>query len=188
MSGRGDNIGVMHDDQTQEELDLHYGETGPVVAAWAWLDAVFTQQDLAAAWPLMDTPLRELLARDFVDANAQHPYVVPLDKVELVRDLVSVPSSHELWIPFAEIQIRKLRDRLDWITSVETLGAASRPRVVGIDVEAVVILNTNGDTIRFESDQIIVGEVLTLHLRNTRCEDGWLVTVGGDFIEPELRR
>ncbi len=116
-----------------------------------WVEAVMDDGDLAAAWRLTDPVLRLVLAQDWVWTNRHHP-AIGEDRSweELAQGLAAVPPEHQLWHAFAA----ELLDRWHrmWTGfSARTWLAWDEPEVIGLDLEMVTFLESDGgNPVRFE--------------------------------------
>jgi hypothetical protein len=155
--------------QSEEELEAHYGPSGPVAAAVDFL-ALIAERDLRAAWPKIDPNLRLCLTQAWLYANRSHPVVANYDGEQVAGALADLSFDHELWLPFEETQLRELRE---WMGDFHpsTWGAASRPRPIGADTELVKFFPTGGEVLLIETPTLLENG-LALLMRRT--PDGWL--------------
>ena len=161
----------MDDEQSLEELEAHYGPSGPVTAASDWLD-LLTEGDLETAWPRTDRELREDLARAWAQANTVHPALEGYTEDELTEALSrETPQEHPLWRAFAETQLDEFHGSFgDWASGA--YGAASRPRPIPPDKEVVIFIDTRTGPTRIETLTLIEDPIaLTLRHDGSR----WLV-------------
>jgi hypothetical protein len=161
--------------QSQEELDAHFGPSGPVTAAADWLYLV-TSGDLRQAWPRTDPTLRLVLAQAWLWANRSHVLVRPYDIEEAAPRLAGLTFDHELWPHFEETQVGEFAenfgdyDRSRW-------GAGSRPRPIPPDYEIVKFFDTDGQVLHFDEPTFIEGGIKLL-VRST--PEGWVVAGFGE--------
>lgn len=139
-------------------------------------------RDLVAAWRLTDPVLRLVLAQDWVWTNRHHP-MIGHDRSwdEVARGLASVPPEHELWDTFAEELVNRYHKMWAGFSS-RTWAAWDQPEVVGLDLEMVTFLESDGGPVRFEPGRSALARRFAL--RHTG--DGWLVASvsGGQMFVP----
>ena len=159
--------------------------TGPETAQAAarrWVKALMDDGDLAAAWPLTDPVLRLVLAQDWVWTNRHHPQIGH-DRSwdELARALAAVAPEHELWPTFAAELITRYHKMWEGF-STRTWATWDQPEVVGLDLEMVTFLESDGRPVRFEPGRSSLARRFAL--RHT--DEGWLVASvsGGQMFVP----
>jgi hypothetical protein len=150
----------------------------PQEAATRWVEAVMDREDLAAAWPLTDPTLRLVLAQDWVWMHRHHPTIGhDTSWDEVARGLAACPPEHPLWEAFAEELVSRWRKI--WAGfSAGTWAAWQEPEVVGLDLEMVTFLESDGlRPVRFEPGRSALARRFAL--RHTG--DGWrLASVSGE--------
>jgi hypothetical protein len=157
--------------QSQEELDAHYGPSGPVEAARRWLVRVLEDHDLAGAWPSTDAKLRLMMTQAWTWANRSGLRLAPEDARRLGEELAGERGpDHLLWSSFADTQIREFQETWGDFDP-DTWSVASRPRPTIFDHELVLFTDTAGAVMTFEEPTLIfaIGVVLR------RTDSGWLV-------------
>lgn len=165
-------------EQSAEELAAHYGPGGPVAAAFQWLELVLVAGDFRAAWERMDANLRLCRAQAWLWNNRTHPLFAPLDPLEQIAPLLVDGGPPALWDDFAAVELEQLQAA--WMSKYEReLGAASRPRPIGVDLEIVVLIPTDGTVTRFETTTL-VDDALEFIVRNV--EGRWLIAAYGDQL------
>ncbi len=149
----------------QQQMTAHYGEGGPVAAAFLWLAAV-TDGDFAKAWSLMDDNLRLCRAQAWLWNNR---IALRFDQPRLdaaAKELARGNLEHPLWSDFARIEVEQLRETWERFIAAHRrgrLGAASHNRVVGIDLEQVVLADLGDeDQLVFNEPTAIDGLVLLM--------------------------
>ncbi|MGW4434954.1 toll/interleukin-1 receptor domain-containing protein [Streptomyces sp. NPDC004596] len=121
----------------QAELQVHFGDYGPVAAATKWLMCV-KRGKKRDVWRALTRELRLSLAQDWIIANAGHPSLAPYDRDELARALASKNPTHPLGKPCLRSKVEVLQDHYRrW--DIEEWGAAGNPRRIGLDYELVVM-------------------------------------------------
>lgn len=183
-----------HDDPAEVlRMASHYGPTGPVSAVYAWLDFI-KAGDFASAWTRMDDNLRLCRAKAWLWANRMHDDIASRDLEQEAQHLVELPSRSAFWTDFAATELHQLYE--SWARFLDgyeegTLGAASHSRVLGPELEIVVLQDTGTqDAVTYEQDTLILDAfVFTVRL----ADDGWKVAAYGDFIPtpgwpPEFER
>ncbi len=168
----------MSDDELQsaEELDSHYGASGPVMAARQWLTLILAEDDYEGAWKLTDPVLRLARAQAWIYNNQDFPDVASEDRDELAAALAQRPSAHPLWADFAHTESQQMNEA--WAAySLDRLGAASRPRLLDVDYE-IVIFTPADEPVLITEPTLVEGLVFVMHF----TEDGWLVAAPGDRL------
>lgn len=159
----------MEDHQSPEEIESQYRPEGPVIAAQDFLTLLVEQEDLRAAWPLVDPALRLALVQSWLWANRYHPYAMGCDRDEVAEALSQEDPDHELWDDFEEIQLDVFLENPVWASyASETFGAASRPRPVGPDMEIVLFMDTGGEAIVIEKPTFVEGIQLLMRYDASR--------------------
>jgi hypothetical protein len=129
-------------EQTDDEIRVHLlAADGPVQAGLGWLAVLLTERDPAGAWRGCDSNFRLFLAQSWLWANREDPGIASLDRDETAAALALEAPAHHLWDVFAEVQVDGLRGLWPWI-DLANLGVASRPRVIAIEYELVILAPT----------------------------------------------
>ena len=135
--------------------------------------------DLAEAWPLTEPVLRLVLAQDWVWTHRHHP-MIGHDRSwdEIARGLAAVPPKQPLWDRFAAEVVSRWQKT--WAGfSARTWATWDQPEVVGLDLEMVTFLESDGGPVRFEPGRSALARRFAL--RHT--DDGWKVAgVSGDQL------
>jgi hypothetical protein len=172
---------MTEDWQSAEEIEAHFADGGPLIAARRWLAAVITGRDLEAGWPGVDPVLRLALAQRWLWANRDDRELAPYDLEDVASELADAHPVHELWSSFSETILDDLGSRWPWL-DLDSLGAASRPRMVAIDYELVLLAPSR------PGDPIIdlhpsAGDDETLELLMHHLDGEWLVAgIGSDEL------
>jgi hypothetical protein len=170
-----------YEEQSPEELAIHYGPGGPVAAVYEWVELIHAG-DLRAAWPKTDPTLRLVLAQAWLWANRGHATVIPYDREEAAESLAGTRFDHDLWPAFEETQIGEFAEQWPDFPSDEW-GAASRPRPVPPDSEVVMFMRTGGEVIQITEPTLMEtfpflmrladGEWLVESFSSERPKPGW---------------
>jgi len=154
----------------------------PQAAALRWVKALMDDRDLGAAWPLTDPVLRLVLAQDWVWTNRHHPSIGH-DRSwdELARGLAAVPPTHELWDAFSKELVSRYAKMWQGF-SAKTWAAWEEVEVVGLDLEMVTFLESDGGPVRFDPGRSSLARRFAL--RHT--DKGWVVASvsGGQMFAP----
>lgn len=154
----------------------HFAPGGPVDTVQSFMAAAIGQRSYERCWELMDDNLRLCRAQAWLWNNRSHPQIGS-DLDELAAELVSGPGS-DLWEAFAEVELDQLVEH--WAESyARDLGAASHPRPIGVDLELVLLLPTDGEVLMFD-EATLVDDVLPFVVR--RVGGSWAVAAYGDFV------
>lgn len=159
----------------------HFGPAGPVACVWRWLDMI-RAGNFASAWAGMDDNLRLCRAQASLWANRTVSEIAALDLEEEAERLAAVPSTSALWSDFATTELHQLHET--WHHRFQALaegrlGAGSGTRVLGPDLELVLLLEGDGEVQVF-NEPILVPDAFPFAVRLTG--DGWKVAAYGDFI------
>lgn len=168
------------DPEEASRLAYHYGPGGPVETVYEWLRSV-GEGDFAAVWHGMDDNYRLCVAQAWLWSNRTHPYVVGLDLNQEADRLVAGRSESDLWEHFAQTEMREVQqmcDRLPRLLDSGTLGAGSSSRVVGPDLEIVILMETD-EVLAFDG-ATLVDTAFPFTVRMT--DNGWKVAAFGDFV------
>lgn len=135
--------------------------------------------DLPGAWPLTDPTLRLVLAQDWVWTHRHTPMIGhDQDWESIASALAAAPRDHALWETFAKELVHR------WQTiwkgfSVRTWGTWDEPEVVGLDMEMVTFMESDGRPVRFVPGRSAFARRFAM--RHTG--DQWLVAgVNGDQL------
>jgi len=180
------------DPEEAGRIASHFGPDGPVAAVYAWLDLV-RADDFGSAWVLMDDNLRLCRAQAWLWNNRSHPDIAALDLDEEAKRIAAVPSTSSLWPDFAITELDQLNGT--WphrFKAMEEgrLGAGSATRVLGPDLEVVLLMEGTGEVEVFDQPTL-VPDAFPFAVRMT--DHGWRVAAYGDFVPepgwpPELER
>lgn len=143
----------------------HYGPDGPVAVCWEFLDCIFQHGSYDDAWPLLDENHRRCRAQAWIWNNREFSDIA--GRLEELSEWLTVgPHPGELiWDQFCEIELRTAVDA--WAERYRRgLGAGSRPRPVGPDLEVVVLVPTDGDVVQF-TEETLVTDALVWLVRRT---------------------
>jgi hypothetical protein len=173
------------DDSDASQRALHFGPDGPVAAAYEYLDVLLAPEVLtlpasdtyAALWALTDEDLRYARAQAWLWNNRTDDAVAPHVNDDGARALAASPSWHALWPDFAHTELFYLH-KVWGAVEVEHLGAASATRVIGLDLELVILADTR--VVPGYIDQpILIDTVGTWVLRR---RDRWRLASHSDFL------
>lgn len=124
------------DDLTPQDLEdaMHY----PVAKAGsAFTQAIWGDQNITGAWPLVDPLLRRCWAQAWLKDQREHTQAVGFDPDEVVEAFTVDEPDHPLWCVFEELQLDVL---LKWRQGVHEWGMTARHIVVGLDIELLYAL------------------------------------------------
>lgn len=171
--------------QTREELEAHYGPAGPVVAGRAFIEAITADGeraigDLGAfrdAWALLDDNHRLCRAQAWLWNNREAADIAGHDLEELAAALMPTDTSHPLWHAFAFTELNQILEVWgDY--DLDKLGAVSRPRPIGPDLEIVIFLENDEPMVMTE--MTLVQPFAVFIMRST--SDGWRVAAYQDRL------
>jgi hypothetical protein len=166
-----------YEPQTPEELEAHFGPSGPVEAARRWLTSVLEVEDLSGVWPETDSNLRLVMTQAWAWANRGHPWLAGQDAEQIGKDLASEEGPrHRLWRFFEETQISEFKHGWPPGFAVDTWGVASRPRPTVLDHELVLFVDpaeVNDPNEVHVWDEATLVHAIGVLLRRT--QEGWLV-------------
>lgn len=157
-------------EQSEAELQAHFGAEGPVVAATAWLEAVLGARDYAAAWRLTDPEYRASRARDWVLANASDPTIAGRDLNAIAAQLAEVDSRSSLWSAFAQTELEQFAAAWPHV-DLDAWGWASRPRPYAPEFEVVLFIPTEAEVTQVKEATLVSGLQLLMH----HTPGGWLM-------------
>ena len=125
--------------------------------------------------------------------NRTHPDIAALDLEEEAERIAAVPSGSSLWSDFAITELDQLNET--WphrFKAMEEgrLGAGSATRVIGPDLEVVLLMEATGEVEVFDQPTL-VPDTFPFAVRMT--DYGWRVAAYADFIPepgwpPEFER
>jgi hypothetical protein len=131
----------------------------------------------------MDTNLRLCRAQAWLWNNRNDAYVSALDiEVEAER-MAAVPSTGSLWSSFATTELGQLHQT--WPHRFQALnegrlGAGSATRVLGPDLEVVVLVEGDGQPEVFDKPTMVDAMVFTVRI----TDDGWKLAYTDFIREP----
>lgn len=166
----------------EAQMQSHFGPSGPVPVVHMWLGSI-NSGDFEAAWTLMDPSLRLCRAQAWLWNNRGTPDIAALNLDRTAEMLAGVPPAGALWASFATTELRQLHEawqRHFEALDAETLGAASRTRAIGPDLEVVVLTNVGTtDPVTFDESTLLTDAlVFTVRL----IGDAWKVAAYGDHL------
>ena len=171
----------------------HFGPTGPVAAVYAWLESV-KAGDFASAWARMDDNLRLCRAQAWLWNNRTFPDIAAVNLDKEAQRITASPSTSAFWEHFARTELHRLEESWEgYFAAYEagTLGAASASRVIGPDLEVVVLHDTGSQKAVIFDGPTLLTDTLPFTVR--LMSDGWKVAAYGDFLPtpgwpPQLER
>lgn len=152
-------------EQTPEELEAYYAPGGAPDTCFQFLDAIFVRGSYDLAWSMMDENQRLCRAQAWLWNNRSFPDIAPhLDG--LAAWLLDGPHpGEEIWTSFSAIELQGIVDA--WGDKyARGLGAASRPRPIGVDLELVVLAPTDGESFQV-SGPTLLSDALVWTVRHT---------------------
>lgn len=160
------------DEQTPEEMRAHYGERGPVAAAWNWCLGIADTATFADAWcKHTGEPLRSAVAESFVEVNLERPWMYHYDPETLGAALAACdPPDEDVWELFVEAQAATFAEAVGPINSGD-YGAASRPRPLGVGLELVLFVPTPEGIHQVREPTVVVAQAATMERQDGR----WVV-------------
>lgn len=129
-------------DQTRAEAEAHV--QGPGWVALAWFHAVRRDGDWEVAWVLSDPELRLARAQAWLWNNRNVPEIAA-EGIERLAEWYAGPDYRDApyWPQFAEIELGSYLEAWGhW--DPDTMGLASRPRLVDIDYEVCLLAKADG--------------------------------------------
>lgn len=171
---------------TDPAIASHFAPDGPVATCFTFLESVLgPEPDYLKAWGLMDRNLRLCRAQAWLWNNRDYSPIG--DSLQELAEWMAggsddqnppTPLASRLWVEFEKIELQMIED--SWRASYNrVLGAASHARPIGIDLELVVMLPTDGDVVLFEKPTL-VDEALLYVMRFEA--DAWRVAAWGDRL------
>lgn len=164
--------------QTPEEVRAHF--EGPVAVAFAWVEAL-AAGDWGAVWRLSDDEFRLVRVQAWLWSNRDHPVIAGSDLDQLAAGLAVPEPTVALWPDFAQLEVQRFRQ--SWAAwDLSNLGAASRPRPVGLDYELILLMRAGAEPILITETTEVEALRFLVHLVNDR----WLVANAGseERLEP----
>jgi hypothetical protein len=152
-------------EQTPDELAAQYGEGGAVAAVWTFLEMV-TARNWEGVWSALDQPLGLSMVQHWLwenhgDAARDHLETVTVTDWPAFRDAYFKPR----FAGMASIDLTQI-------------GAASRPRPIGIDLELVLMVRNEGEPVQFEEPTLVEALAFVMH----HTGDGWRVAALRDRL------
>ena len=159
----------------------HYGPNGPVEAVYAFLRSV-DESSFVEVWSWHDRDLRLVRAQAWLWNNREASELASQDLAALAQSWVDNEAIDDLWPSFASIELHSLRS--SWSTWLDclrsgSLGAGSASRLVGPDLEVVLLMPTEGEPLVF-NEPTPVHSAITFVVRRT--DDGWRIAAYGDRL------
>lgn len=142
------------------ELQRHYGPGSAVEAASTWLTAI-SEGNMQLVWQLTQRNLRLALVQAWILANERRREVARYDREELARELSKIEPNHPLREGFFGTQLRELQYAYQGFNPT-TWGAAERPRRFGVEFEMVILMDTEGEELRWQPGEWRAGFTLIL--------------------------
>lgn len=163
----------------------HVWNMGPesaVGVADVWLRELLVNEDLSAAWNLMDEPLRRVLAQDRIIGSGEWPEVAARDRDDLAASLAAGATTDPMWPAFAESILAEWRVAFA-IFREEGWGFSTQPRPVALDFELVVA--AAGSSTGHVSGPTLIENALPILMHST--VGGWRVSnYLGEALKPPL--
>jgi hypothetical protein len=129
---------VSDDWQSTGEIEAHFDDEGPIMAALRWLTTVFTLEDFDTAWREIDPELRLVLVQCWLWGHRGDPALAFHDLEAAASELAAEYPDHELWAELSAALLVGIRTRWPWL-DLASIAAAGRPRPVAIGYELVVL-------------------------------------------------
>ncbi len=120
------------------EQAVFLGEGGPAATAAAWARLVLDDDNLGAAWPLMDRPLRLALVQSWL-LNA---YTGPLRDKDMLAGVIE-EGGHPLWAKFAAWRMQRWHAET-FAFLLPGWGVVSIPEAAAPDIEFVGLTSATG--------------------------------------------
>jgi hypothetical protein len=148
----------------------------------AWAGAALAG-DFPAMWQVMDANLRLCEAQLWVYANQEHPSLEGVDRDILADELAQITSEHPLWVFFQRDRLAAIRAHYIPQWGPERWWAAQNRRLVGEDLDVILIINP--DVVPYiPADDIIVGSPTSMRAYLARFgPQGWQLA-GFDYNVP----
>jgi len=157
-------------------MNSHFGPDSAVASAFKWLNLV-RQGAMDQVWRGIDQPTRLALVQSWIHANINHPELAGEDKESLAADLARAQPSHRLRDDFFATQLSEFRDSYQDFDP-ETWGAAETPRRFELDLELVILMETDGEPFFWEAGTHERGIGLILR----RFINDWYIAGYGDRV------
>jgi hypothetical protein len=131
-----------------------------------WLQRIFEEGDVAAAWRITDEPYRLARAQAWIMANIDLPELLNENRDEVAAALAAPTSSHPLWDTFAGFITIRFRNDLPDLTSPAFRRVIEKDDGIsaGPDLEYVAV--TGEQRVEFE-----LGETVAVRLFVVRHDD-----------------
>lgn len=157
----------------------HYGPEGPVAVAFQFLEAVFHGEKYGDHWALLDDNLRLCRVQGWLWNNRTHPNIEQaledegVDLDGLAAEMVE-GRPEWLWETFVRVEVDQMQE--NWLQLYERdLGAASHTRILGPDVELILLVATDGKgPIVYDEDTTLTSED-TLQIPVRHVEGRWRI-------------
>lgn len=159
----------------------HYGPNGPVEAVYSFLRSV-DDSSFADVWSWHDRDLRLVRAQAWLWNNREAIELAGQDLAARAQSWVDNEAIDDLWPSFASIELQSLRSSWSkWLACLRngSLGAGSASRLVGPDLEVVLLMPTEGEPLVF-NEPTLVDSAITFVVRRT--DDGWRIAAYGDRL------
>lgn len=130
------------DDVDPEEFAAIAAQLPVVSAAWNFINCVYMDQRIDAAWPFIDPTLRLCWVQSWIDANGQAISEDGYDRETVAAALKVTRPRHPLWRNFQRVWLRDLRGLIDF--DPETYGIGSNARVLAVDTELLYLQDKSG--------------------------------------------
>jgi len=161
------------DEQTPEELEAHYGPSGPAAPALAWMEAL-QRGDFEAAWRLTDPTFRLVIAQGWIWAHREREDVGAYDRDELAAALADPDLDHPLRAAFAEALFSSVPTDEHWATG-------SRPRPLTPGYELVLLVPNVTEPFVIDEPTPLFAHGILMHFTGS----GWLVA-GSGVVTPAV--
>jgi hypothetical protein len=159
----------------------HFDEEGPVLFVYSFLNAVLRDDPPPSydeGWLHLSPLMRICRAQAWIWNNRDDP-AIDGELQDRLEHLATGPHRGDpLWDDFSAIELRQLREA--WGDKyARQLGAASRTRVVGPDLELVVLVPTDGTPIEVHEPTLVTDALLFLVERG---DNRWYIASYGDAL------
>jgi hypothetical protein len=162
------------DDEASAYLAAH---TAVVRPGLAFIEAIWKEQDLRAAWPLAHPTFRTCWVQQFFFPQLDRLAADGFDRDDLVEDMVADEPEHPLWGSFERGTVRNL---LSWGDLAE-LGYTSNHRLVAPDVEVFYLIDTDQHGTEIPAYSSVPGRPVLM-----KYDDVWRVlSLSSDSVIPE---
>jgi uncharacterized protein len=168
---------VANPNDMSDEEALHLNGA-PVQLVLRWLQAVFDEDDLAAAWVLTDPPLRLALVQSWI--ISEEP-LLDARRDDVAEALAAAQQpTHPLWAEFAQWRTGRWASLVfePWVTKRELRGTVSRYSLISAEIEAIEIADSG--TVVPPDGRIVVQRFLVRHSEDSVR----LAGIGGVLPQP----